>query len=79
MVAFGLKTMSELHSIMLRFANIGPQAHQKAIKAAADAEEGSENPAGIDNIEVEEGETSPKEFDYLLGMPMWSLTEEKVE
>jgi DNA topoisomerase-2 len=29
--------------------------------------------------QVAEGEISPKEYDYLLTMPLWSLSDEKVE
>lgn len=29
--------------------------------------------------QVPEGETSPREYDYLLTMPLWSLSEEKIE
>ena len=28
---------------------------------------------------MDEGEISPKEYDYLLSMPMWSVTEEKAD
>lgn len=26
-----------------------------------------------------DGEVAPKEYDYLLSMPLWSLSEEKIE
>lgn len=81
MVEFGLKPMSKLNEIMTQFANIGAQAHVKPIKAAG-AVDADEEPSGdlppIEDEEVE-GEVSPKEFEYLLGMPMWSVTEERVE
>ena len=80
LVEFGLKPMSQLNDIMAAFAAIGPTAHVKPIKAAADA--GGDEPSGdlpAIEEEVEEGEVHPREFEYLLGMPMWSVTEERVE
>jgi len=79
MVAFGLMPMSEIHKIMLKFAHVGPQAHQRPIKAAAEGVE-EEEPSGelVEEQEVE-GEVSAKEFEYLLSMPMWSVTEERVD
>ena len=41
-----------------------------------------EDDNGSDQGELEEvadGEINPKEYDYLLSMPLWSLSEEKVE
>ena len=38
MVDFGLAKISEINAIMNRFASVGPGAHQKAIKAAADGD-----------------------------------------
>ena len=47
--------------------------------ADEDAEEDKED-LGVEGIEQdhEEGEVSAKEYEYLLGMPMWSVTEERV-
>lgn len=30
-------------------------------------------------MEVDNGEVAPKEYDYLLSMPLWSLSKEKIE
>lgn len=38
-----------------------------------------ENNEEESNDEVDTVETSAKEYNYLLGMPMWNLTYEKVE
>lgn len=35
--------------------------------------------AGDNEEIVEAGEVSPKEYDYLLTMPLWALSEEKIE
>ena len=83
MLAFGLKPMGEIHAIMAKFLLVGPGAHQRAIKAAAGgAGDQPDEPSG-EPVEAEEelaeGEVSSKEFDYLLSMPMWSVTEERVE
>lgn len=54
----------------------------KAIKTAAEEQVGDDdanNSMAVTEDEVIEGEVEPKEFDYLLGMPMWSVTEERVE
>ena len=87
LVAFGLKQISEINAIMLKFAQVGPQAHQKAIKAAADGDapandEDSAQQAAQEaerQADIDAGEVDPKEYDYLLSMPMWSVTEERVE
>ena len=83
-MTFGLKPMSKIDEIMTRFALVGPRAQAKPIKAAAEAAD-EEDEEGKDqgdlppiDDEAEEGEVSPKEFEYLLGMPMWSVTEERV-
>ena len=81
MIELGIKPMSQLNDIMAPFAAIGQQAHVKAIVAAAAEaanEEASGDEAAPEEV-VEEGEVNPKEFDYCLGMPMWSVTEERVE
>ena len=70
---------------MQKFALIGQQANKKPIKAVVehdDENDGGEErkDAALDEEEeLAEGEVSAKEFDYLLSMPMWSVTEEKVE
>ena len=82
MVEFGLKPMSELIAIMNKFADVGPNVHAKKIKVAAeskDADNAAEDGGGIPEEELKEGEVSAKEFEYLLSMPMWSVTEERVE
>ena len=82
MVDFGLKPMCKINEIMARFAQVGPQAHVKPIKAAGEAAPDEEEKSGelppIDD-DAEDGEVPAKEFEYLLGMPMWSVTEERVD
>ena len=73
MVEFGLKPMSKVNEIMAQFAKVGPQAHAiKTIKTVANDEDAAEE-------QEVEGEVPAKEFEYLLGMPMWSVTEERVD
>ena len=85
LVNFGLKPKSVIDTIMQKFALIGQQAHNKPIKAVIeqdgnnDGDEERKDPAMEEDEALAEGEVSAKEFDYLLSMPMWSLTEEKVE
>lgn len=44
------------------------------------AVDNSDNEDEAENEEiVEEGEVNPKEYDYLLTMPLWALSEEKIE
>ena len=67
---------------MAQFANIGVG---KKVKAAGEApeegagEEDKEEDALRDEDELEAGQVSAKEYDYLLGMALWALTEERVE
>ena len=81
MVEFGLKPMSELVAIMSKFATVGPNANAKPIKAVLDEAGDEEERSGAiqENEELKEGEVSAKEYEYLLSMPMWSVTEERVE
>ena len=46
--------------------------------AADGGEESKENEDAEGTEPEEEGEVNPKEYEYLLGMPMWSVTEERV-
>ncbi|ESK98132.1 dna topoisomerase ii [Moniliophthora roreri MCA 2997] len=48
---------------------------RRKIKATADQEEAEEN----DAIEEEEEEGGDTDYDYLLSMPIWNLTREKIE
>ena len=68
---------------MQKFAQVGPQAHQKTVLAAAggdapDPENDYADSLADNDSVVAPGEINPKEYDYLLSMPMWSLTEERV-
>ena len=68
---------------MQKFAQVGPQAHQKTVLAAAGGDAPDPENDYVDNLAdndsvVAPGEINPKEYDYLLSMPMWSLTEERV-
>lgn len=52
----------------------------KPIKSVADGDnEDADADAPPQEDQVAEGEVSAKEFEYLLGMPMWSVTEERVD
>lgn len=64
---FGLKTMTELNKILKENKSLTLK------KPESDGEEEAKEE------EEEVGEIPQKEYDYLLTMPLWSLTEEKVE
>ena len=57
--------MSQLDALMAEFSKRGPAQE----KVRADVDMSMEN----------DDEISPREYDYLLSMPMWSVTEERVE
>lgn len=61
-------TMSELNEIQ--------KDEQRATVVKEDDEE---EKALEDQEELEAGDVDPKEYDYLLSMPLWSLSEEKIE
>ena len=66
-------TMSELNEI---------QKEQKRVTVVKPEDEGSdvEVEKKEEEMEDEDGDgISPKEYDYLLSMPLWALSEEKVE
>ena len=65
MIAFGLKPMSAIASIMSNF------------KVVAELDDAS-NEVGTNEELAEADDVSSKEFEYLLSMPLWSLTEERV-
>lgn len=84
LITFELKPMSQIVAIMRKFINIGPDANKKEIKVAGDDDgqpEAQSADAATANAEEDlaEGEVSAKEFEYLLSMPMWSVTEERVD
>lgn len=62
-------TMSELNEISQE------QRRDRVIENEGSSDEEREDQA---EEEVPAGGTSPKEYDYLLKMPLWSLSEEKV-
>ena len=68
---------------MAQFSNVGVGKKVKAageVPEDAAAEEGKEEDAeSIAEGELEAGQVSAKEYDYLLGMAIWALTEERVE
>lgn len=80
---FGLKKMSQLEAIMAEFSKVGPnkkgvemktnQTEEEELQAAEDAKNSEVA------IDVDSGDIPVKEYDYLLSMPMWSVTEEKIE
>ena len=64
----GLKTIDQINSVMSKWIKI------KDIKAVLDSASSQEE----QEDEVKE-EIPIKDYDYLLSMPLWSLTEEKIE
>lgn len=69
--AAGFATMSELNEIQ--------REERRATVVQNDDKSDDEEVAGAEaEDEVAEGETPPREYDYLLTMPLWSLSEEKV-
>ena len=83
LVAFGLKPISKINAIMAQFADIG--IGKKKVKSAGEVpedgaeEENKDEDALPDEDEIEEGQVPAKEYDYLLSMALWALTEERVE
>ena len=83
LVAFGLKPISKINAIMAQFANMG--IGKKKVKSAGEVpedgeeEENKDEDALPDEDEIEEGQVPAKEYDYLLSMALWALTEERVE
>ena len=76
----GLKTWSELCDIMTKFIK-DDKVKSRAIRNTSNKDdEGGDNsdPDAIANEETKEDEIPSKEYDYLLSMPLWSLTEERV-
>lgn len=70
--------MSDLNKIMEPFAQLGPG--KSTIKAATDENAENGEPAEEAKNAVEEQmNAKAKDYEYLLGMAMWSLTEEKID
>ena len=66
--------------MMDKWARLGPGLKGKAAVAAdveRDEEGGQAEESKEKAEEDAEGGVSPQEYDYLLGMPMWSLTMER--
>lgn len=63
-------TMSQLNEI---------QAEERRATVIRNEEEAGSEVAGGDEDALAPGEVRPSEYDYLLTMPLWSLSEEKVE
>ena len=69
--SMGFATMSELNQI---------QNDEQRTTVVQNEGEGEEQEQQQQEEEkVDEGEVAPKEYDYLLTMPLWSLSDEKVE
>lgn len=68
-----LKTWSELTAIMNKFIK-SEQVRSKVARNSV--EEGKESQGEEEEVKV--NEIPLKEYDFLLSMPLWSLTEEKV-
>lgn len=76
----GLKTWSELCEIMTKFIK-DDKVKSRAIRNTSNKDEGDDDLSGPDaiaNEETKDDEIPSKEYDYLLSMPLWSLTEERV-
>jgi DNA topoisomerase-2 len=65
----GLKTIGQINAIMSKWIKV------KDIKSVLDGAFSQEE----QEEEVKEEEIPIKDYDYLLSMPLWSLTEEKIE
>jgi DNA topoisomerase-2 len=68
----GLKTMVELNAIMDPFI----KDKKKQARIVSNQEAGSGDEAQVE--ETKENEIPVNHYDYLLSMPLWSLTEERV-
>ena len=70
--AFGLKTWSQLLQIMSKFVQ---DEKTKSRLVSNEQQSGPEE----EEAEQTHDEIPHKEYDYLLSMPLWSLTKERVE
>ena len=83
-VKYGLKTWTQLQEIMLKFIK-SEKVKSRAIRNTSNEENaekpdnGDESEEGMANDETKDDEMPSKEYDYLLSMPLWSLTEERVD
>ena len=68
----GFATMSELNEIQ-------NEQRRTTVVRNEDGEEEEAKEEAKEEEQVAEGEVPPKEYDYLLTMPLWSLSEEKVD
>lgn len=66
----GYLTQSELNQI---------QSDEKPKDPVVVQDDENEEAEQGEQEEVADGEINPKEYDYLLSMPLWSLSEEKVQ
>jgi DNA topoisomerase II len=75
LVEHGLKSMTELAAILKENpAVIAREQERRQARAAAGEEEAKEDPEDED----QETEIKAVDYDYLLGMALWSLSEERV-
>lgn len=70
---FGLKTMSELNKILDKFTRVSVEVIPQSDNENEDQGQDEEN-----KQEIEESGISSQEYNYLLSMPIWSLTLERV-
>jgi DNA topoisomerase-2 len=76
LVGHGLKTWTVLKAILKENpAALAAERERREQRAAAGEEEAKEDPEGDDEAE---GGISAGDYDYLLGMPLWALSEERV-
>jgi hypothetical protein len=82
----GLKPMSELNKLLQKYVKLGPG---KLISKPLDAQDNDilneveAEPEALQQVMVDEEQENlnakAKDYEYLLGMPMWNLTEEKIK
>lgn len=75
--SLGFNTISELNTILNENKKVTVVQNSEE-KIDQDEGEIKEGTMEIDEV-LADGEIPAKEYDYLLTMPMWSLTDEKVE
>lgn len=71
--SFGLKTMSELNQIISKFV----RKSASVIDHSSDSDNPNENEEEKED-EESAGDLAAEEYNYLLTMPIWSLTLERV-
>ena len=71
--------MTEINKIMLPYVHLGPGKLVISKLPAEKEQPQGELEANNENAEQEQLNAKAKDYEYLLGMPMWNLTEEKID